>query len=161
MNPLNIIYGVVGLALVTAVGTYIWRCEDAKDFKDKAVVLAEAARDKAIKQMVQDRKAKENADAELKNLRADYAALDKRLSDERARARRVSRPAPRAPSPERACFRGPIIDAAVARLIDDIYAENERSDQELSAIGRQCQDAVAGLNVAKEWAQRVTKSRLK
>jgi hypothetical protein len=153
MNPLNIIYGVVSVALLTAIGWYAWECERAKDFKDGAVVLAEAARDKAIKQMMKDRKAKEKADAELKTLRAANDTLDQQLRDARARARAMSRPAPRAPSPERACFRGPIIDAAVTRLIDDIYAENERRDQELSELTRLCQDAVDGLDVAKRWAQ--------
>jgi len=156
MNPLNIIYGVLGLAIVSAIGGYVWYCEDAKNFKDKAVALAEVARDKAIKQMVQDRNRKEKADAELKILRADNQSLDQRLRDERARGRRVSRPTPRAPSPERACFRGPILDAAVTRLIDDIYDENERRDKELSEIARQCQDAVSGLDTAKRWAKEVS-----
>jgi hypothetical protein len=153
VNPLNIIYSVLGLAIVSAVGWYIYQCEEAKDFKDKAVVLAEAARDEAIKENVKNRKAKEKADAELKDLRAANDSLDQRLRDERARARAVSRPAARAPSPERACFRGPILDAALTRLIDDIYAENERRDTELSEIARLCQDAVSGLNSAKTWAQ--------
>jgi hypothetical protein len=156
MNPLNIIYSVVGVALLSAIGWYYIECERAKDFKDKAVALAEVARDNAIKQMAQDRKAKEKADAELKIARADNDALDQRLRDERARARSVSRPAPRAPSPERACFRGPILDAAVSQLINHIYDEYERRDQELSQIARECQDAVSGLDVAKRWAQQPT-----
>jgi hypothetical protein len=153
MNPLNIVYGVISVVLVAAIGWYYVECKRAKDFKDKAVALAEVARDNAIKKMAQDRKAKEKADAELKTLRAAHSDLDKRLSDERTRARAMSRPAAGAPSPERACFRGPILDAAVTRLIDDIYTEYERRDQELSQIARLCQDAVDGLDVAKRWAQ--------
>lgn len=155
MNPLNIIYGVVVLALVSAVGGYIWYCEDAKDFKDKAVVLAEDARDKAIKRMVLDRKAKEKADAELKNVRADNLVLDKRLRDERARSRTLSRPGARAPSADRACFKGPLIDAATKRLVDELWDANERLDEKISGLARQCQDAIAGLDTAKNWAQRV------
>ena len=153
MNPLNIVSGVLSAVLLAGIGYYVWSCEDAKAFKDKAVVLAEAARDAAIKQMVKDRKAKEQADENLKVARSDNVTLDERLRDERARASRMSRPAPRAPSPERACFKGPIIDAAVTRLIDDIYAENERRDAELSEIARQCQDAVSALDSVKAWAK--------
>ena len=153
MNPLNIIYGVISAAVLGAIGFYIWECESAKTFKDKAVVMAEAARDAAIKQMVRDRQAKEKADAALKIARADNQSLDKRLRDERARARSVSRFPARAPSPERACFRGPIIDAAVARLIEDISRSSGQLDTELSAIVGQCQDAVSWLDTAKAWAQ--------
>ena len=158
MNPLNIIYGLLGLAIVSAVSGYVWYCEDAKDFKDKAVALAEVARDNAIKQMVLDRNRKEKADAELKTLRAGNLSLDQQLRDERARVRALSRPAARAPSPDRACFRGPILDAAVTRLINDIYAEHERRDQDLSEFARQCQDAVSGLDTAKKWAKEVSSS---
>ena len=155
MNPLNILYSVITAAVIGAAGYYVWSCEDAKSFKDKAVALAEAARDAAIKQMVKDRQAKEKADANLKVVRADNDALDKRLRDERARARRMARPAPRAPSPERACFKGPVFDAAITRLLDDLYAEVERRDRELSEIGRQCQDAVSTLDSVKAWASEV------
>lgn len=153
MNPLNIIYGVLGLAIVAGVGVYAWKCEDAKQFKDMAVVLADAARDKAIAQMVKDRKLKEKADAELEALRAANTELDKRLRDERARSRAVSKPAARAPSPERACFKGPLFDAAVARLVDELWLSEQRLDEEVSRLTRQCQDAVAGLDSAKRWAQ--------
>ena len=153
MNPLQIVYSVLTAAILAGAGYYVWQCEDAKAFKDKAVVLAEAARDAAIKQMVRDRQAKEKADAALKVARDDNDSLDKRLRDERARSRTVSRFPARAPSPERACFRGPIIDAAVARLIEDISRSSGQLDTELSAIVGQCQDAVSGLDTAKAWAQ--------
>lgn len=153
MNPIQIASSVLGIVLLAAVGAYVWNCENAKTFKDKAVALAEVARDNAIKENVRNKLAKEKSDAELTNARSDNVSLDQRLRDERARASRMSRPAPSAPSPERACFRGPILDAAVQRLIDDIYAENERRDAELSEIIRQGQDAVTALDSVKRWAQ--------
>ena len=153
MNPLNVIYGIVSVAIFSAVGWYIWQCEDSKDFKDKAVTLAEQARDGAIKQMVLYRQSKEKADAELKALRADNKSLDQRLRDERARSRALSRVAARAPSPERACFKGPALDAAIARFIDEASAADAELDRELSQIVGLGQDAIIGLDVAKAWAQ--------
>jgi hypothetical protein len=116
-------------------------------------MLAEQARDSAIKQMVLYRKAKENSDAELKKLRADNKSLVQRLRDERALSRSLSRVAARAPSPERACFKGAILDAAVTRLIDETSATNAELDRELSQIVGLGQDAVSGLDTAKKWVQ--------
>ena len=153
MNPLNIIYGALSAAIVGAIAIYIWNCENAKDFKDKAVVLAEAARDSAIKEMTRTKLLKEKTDAEIKRLAADNITLDQRLRDERARGRAMSKPAHRAPSPERACFRGPIIDAAITRFIEDASAANGQLDAELSAIVREGEAARISLDGAKRWAQ--------
>jgi len=153
MNPFSIISGVVSIVLLSAMGWYVWKCEDAKDFKDKAVVLAEKARDEAIATMALYRKSKEKADAELKKLRAANSSLDQRLRDERARSRSLSALAARAPSPERACFKGPVLDSAITRLIDETSATNAELDRELSQIVGLGQDAVSGLDSVKAWAR--------
>jgi len=153
MNPLQIISGVVSVAILSAMGWYVWQCEEAKDFKDKAVMLAEKARDDAIVTIALYRKSKENADAELKKLRVDNRSLSERLSGERARSRSLSALAARAPSPERACFKGAILDSAIARLIDETSETNAELDRELSQIVGLGQDAVMGLDVAKAWTQ--------
>ena len=157
MNPLQALYGIIGLAVVSGVGWYIYDCESTKTeyavFKSNVELLGKKAETDKIKREAQDKLAKEKADAELKNLRADNQSLNQQLRDSRARSRALSRPAPRAASPERACFKGALLDAAVTRLVDNIYNEYERRDKELSEIARQCQDAVSGLDSAKVWAQ--------
>jgi hypothetical protein len=159
MNPLNVIYGVVSVAIFSAVGWYVWQCEDAKGFKDKAVVLAEKARDEAVATMVLYRQSKEKADAEFKKLRADNRSLSERLSSERARSRSLSALATRAPSPERACFKGSVLDAAVTRLIDETSATNTDLDRELSQIVGLGQDAVSALDSVKVWAATLPRTK--
>ena len=153
MNPFSIISGVLSVVLLSAMGWYVWKCEDAKDFKDKAVVLAEKARDESIATMALYRQSKEKADAELKKLRVDNRSLSERLSSERARSRSLSALAARAPSPERACFKGAVLDAAVTRLIDETSATNAELDRELSQIVGLGQDAVSALDSVKAWAK--------
>ena len=114
--------------------------------------LGEEAERKKKETEAADLKSKEKTDAELKTLRADNLSLDERLRDARARGRAVSKPAPRAPSPDRACFKGPLLDAAIARLIDETSRANTELDGEISEIAGRGQDAVSGLNTAKVWA---------
>ena len=81
MNPLQIVYGVIGLVLAAGVGTYIYKCESAMTFAQKAAILAEDAKKKAEARAADDRKAKEKADAEnertIAGLRADIKRLRK------------------------------------------------------------------------------------
>jgi len=119
--------------------------------------LGEEAERKKKEQEADDLKEKEKADAELTTLRADNLSLDQRLRDERARGRALSKPSVRAPSAERACFKGTLLDAAIARLIEETSTANTRLDGEVSEIVGRGQDAVSGLDTAKKWAQETLK----
>ena len=134
---MNYLYGMVALALVG----YIVVCERAKTAQAAAVVLAEQARDRALKRADDDRKAKEKADAETKKLRVDLATSDKRLRDERARRSRV----PAAPTgsrrPDIAAFDRAELERAMAYL-----------DERGADIARKGAEATVDLDTAKRWS---------
>ena len=141
MNPLNIIYGVVSVAIFSSFGWYVWQCEESKDFKDKAVMLAEQARDSAIATTMLYRQSKEKADAELKKLRAANNSLDQRLRDERARSRSLSRVAIDTSSPDTACFQREKLERAISGFVEGTA----------TLVGRG-QQAVGELGIAQDWA---------
>ena len=144
MNPLQIVYSVIGLVLVAGIGTYIYKCESAMTFAERAAILAEDAKKKAEKRAADDRKSKEKADAENKRLVADNAALSKRLSSERARSRFLSQPAPASRRPDLACF---------AR--EDFERATRQLDKGLSGLAERCDEGAIALQVARQWSNTV------
>lgn len=144
-NPLQIIYGVVALALVSAVGGYIWHCESVKTeyavFKSNVELLGEKAQADADATEAADRKRKETADAETQKLRTDNAALAKRLRDARSRGSFVPPAAPTSTSPDRATFDRAELERAIQQL-----------DAGVSGLIAEGTEAVTSLNVARRWA---------
>ena len=119
--------------------------------------LGEEAERQKKEQEAADLKEKEKADAELTTIRSDNLSLDQQLRDSRARGRALSKPAARAPSAERACFKGPLLDATIRQFFEETRTAVIGLDRELSEIVRQGQDAVSGLDTSKKWAQQTLK----
>ena len=153
--------GIAAGVLFLSMGAVTWiqtsRLETCQTEFAGFKATVKAAGDAAIKEKArveaETKALKEKTDAEIKIALADNKSLAGQLHDDRARSRALSKPAPRAPSPARACFRGPIIDAAVARLVEDASASHGQLDAELSAIVGEGEAARIGLDGAKRWAQ--------
>lgn len=156
MSPLQIVQSVIGVLLVAGIGYYIYDCESAKTFQARAVLLAEAAKDKAEKETRRLTALKEKSDADIKALRADNLSLDKRLSSERARSRAMSRTGPITASAERACFKGPLLDAAIARFLAETSEAHFRLYDDIVEVARSGTDAVSALDSAKVWAKDIS-----
>lgn len=140
VNPLHIIYGVIGLFVVG----YLWNCETTKAAQAKAVIVAELAKERAEKETKRLLGVKEKADEENKDLRGKLAVSDKRLRDERARRSRVP-PAPTGSKrPDLAAFDRAELERAMAYL-----------DERGSDIARKGAEATVDLDTAKEWSSNV------
>lgn len=145
-NPLQVVYAVGAVVVVALVGTYIYKCESAMTFKERAVMLAEDAKKRAEKQAENDRDAKERSDAENTKLRTDLAVSDKRLRDERASRSRVP-PAPTGSRrPDLATFDRAELERAMAHL-----------DERGAGIAREGAAATVDLDTAKRWAASVAR----
>lgn len=139
---------VIGL-VAAGVCIYVWDAERTKtqyaEFKAHVRVLGEAAEKETKRRIEHDRKLKEKADAENTKLRADLAAADKRLRDERARRSRV----PAAPAgsrrPDLATFDRAELERAMAHL-----------DERGADIARKGTEAAIDLDTAKRWAKDIT-----
>jgi DNA repair exonuclease SbcCD ATPase subunit len=112
-------------------------------FKTEVAELGRLAQARTDARIAEDKKRKEKADAESKKLRAERSALARRLRDERARTSFVPAAPAGSTSPERAAFNRAALERALQRL-----------DAGVSELVAEGDDAVAGLNAAKEWARR-------
>ena len=146
MNPLHALYGIIGLAVVSGVGWYIYDCESTKTdyavFKSNVELLGKKAKADAENLEAQDKLAKEKADAENKTLRSDNAALAKRLRDARSRSGRVPEASPTARRPD-------LITLDRAELRRTLEYLDERG----SGIAEESDQGRIDLNTAKTWAQ--------
>ena len=139
MNPLQIFYGLVASMLVTFVGVYIYKCENAKSFMGKAVILAEQKQKEAEELTEKYKKQKEMSDEAHKVAVAGFRSTIKRLRDTN------SRYVPPAPTDSRnpllSCYVRESLDAEIrgfVTTVEDVLAE----------LG----EAAVGLNTARAWA---------
>lgn len=142
MNPLQIVSGIVGTAILIAIAGYLYHCESVKEAQAVAIVLAEQAKERAEKQAASDRAAKEKADEDLKASRADAASLARRLRNARAASSYLPPASPGSASPSRAAFDRAELERAIQRLDAGVSGLIEEGDQ-----------ARVGLDSAKRWAQ--------
>lgn len=126
--------------LVVVLGLYGWHCESVKREYATFVSQVEAAGKKAVeearKKTADDLKAKENADVENARLRADNAALAKRLRNARASRSSVPSAPASAKRPHLAIFDRTQLDGALRQLdegISDIVAEGDAARIDLDS----------------------------
>jgi len=146
MNPLQIIYGVVGLIIVSAVGGYIWNCESQKEkfavYKSNVELLGKKAQADADKQKADDKLRKEKADAENKRTADNLRLTIKRLRDANA-SRGIVPAAPAGSSrPDLAAFDRAEYLGATGKLVEG-----------LRGLADEGTAATVDLDTAKTWAQ--------
>lgn len=168
LPSLDIISPKIGMALgvtavIAALGLAIWiqglRLDSAKQelarvkleykgFVSATRALGEQAKARAKEQEVKDKKLKEVADAENKDLRRKLGLRERELRDVRARARTniVPAPAPGAADPDRAVF-------SRTELERGIQQDLARAEEQLEALAGKGAKAVVDLNTARKWAQ--------
>ena len=149
ISPQMVVYAI----LATLVTGYVLHCEyvkkDRASFIAKLEAQAEEQKRKNKEQELKDKKAKETADAEAKTLRADNAALARKLRQQRSSSRFVP-PAPTGTkSPDRIAFDRTLIERALQQL-----------DDEVSGIIAEGDQARIGLDTAKKWSNSVLRLRL-
>lgn len=144
MNPLHIVYGVIGLLIVG----YVWKCESTKTAQAAAVVLAEQARDRALKKAEDDRKAKGKSDEELKVARADNLSLSRKLRDARSRRGFLPSSAASAGSTQGITIIGTDLERALQQL-----------DEGVSLLIAEGDQARVTLDAAKQWSNTVLRQR--
>lgn len=150
MNPLQIVYAVISVAMLAGVGGYIWHCHSVtaeyaafKDGVEKAGKKAQADKEK---QEAKDKIAKEKEDAQRELDRARIADLSKRLRDARSRSSFVPPASPLATSPHRATFDRAILERTIQQF-----------DEGVSGIVAEGDVARVDLDTAKRWAQEVSR----
>ena len=145
MNPLQIVYGVIGLALTLGLAGGIWHCwnvtSEYAEFRARVEKAGKEAEAKRIKKEAADKLAKEKADAESKRLMADNTALARKLRDARASSRFLPTPSALATSPSRACFDRAILERTLQRF-----------DEGVSAVVAEGDAARVSLDAARVWA---------
>lgn len=143
------VIGVVALAVVGGLlALQTMRLEGVKAeyaaFKANVKAVGEEAERKAKARELADKQNKEKADAENKTLRADNAALSRKLRDARARGGFVPAATPGARRPDIAPFDRAELERAIQRLDDGVSGIVEKGDQ-----------ARIDLDSAKRWAKGV------
>lgn len=145
-NPLQIIYGVVAVAIVTAIGAYVWDCEREKEqfavYKAEVKVLGEEAEKKAKAQEARDKVRKEKTDADHQATVARLNRDLKRMRDAHARSSLVPAATATSSRADLACF-------------DRADFAGALRDYETAVEGLIGEGAAAtiDLNAAKEWAR--------
>lgn len=146
-------------AVIAALGAAVWvqglRLDSAKQrlarveleykgFVSATRMLGEQAKARAKEQEIKDRKSKEVADAENKDLRRELDARRRQLRDERARAGGSVVPAAPAgaASPDRAAFDRTELERALSGFVEEVEG----------LVGEGAA-AVIDLNTARKWAQ--------
>ena len=151
LPPLGIgVYGAIAAAVVIlglGIGikvqtSRLTSCkQEFATFQAQVKALGEVAAAKAKAQETADKLAKEKADHENQALRADNAALSKRLRDARARSSYVPAAAAGSSHPDAACFSRADLERAIQQLDGAVQSLIEQGDQ-----------ARIDLNTAKSWA---------
>lgn len=141
MNPLQILYSVIAAVVIGGVGWYIYDCESKKTdfavFKSNVELLGKKAKEEADRKETANKLAKEKADAQNQKLRANNAALTKRLHDARARSGFLPAPAPAAKRPDILAFDRTELDGALRRLdagVSGLVAEGDQARIDLDTV---------------------------
>lgn len=140
------IKAIVALAVITAVGGYMWRCEYVKEeraaFIGRLEEQAEAQRLRIIDRIKNDKLKKAVTDAKNDKTTAALLLANKRLRDLRASSSFLPAPSPTARSPQEAT----VLRAEFERAIQQL-------DGEVSRIVEEGDKARIDLDSAKEWVK--------
>ena len=146
MNPLQIVYSVLALVLLAGAGTYIYKCESAMRFAERAAILAEDAKKKADEQAASDRQAKEKADAENERTIAGLRANIKRLRQPTSGGS-VSANPPGSRCPDgQVCY-----DKAEYQRADGVFVAGARG------LADEGSEIAVDLSTAQTWAKDITR----
>ena len=123
------------------------KIDELEKWKADAITAGEKAEQEKLAKEADDKKRKEESDAENAKTRRDLAGVYdayRKLRDSRsAGSGGLSAPSPSAASPDRTCFDPAKLGAALRRLDEGVLGIAETGDK-----------AIADLDTAKRWAQR-------